>query len=129
MIKSIHSHKAAEPFSQYSQAVEVPANARFLTISGQAGVSASGELAASSVKQNEVVWQNIFAILDAAKMDKTDIIEIWAMVTDHDEVINYRDVRDKVLCGHMCASTILVCGLANPNWKVEIAVKAAKVDE
>jgi hypothetical protein len=32
-----------------------------------------------------------------------------------------------MLEGHIAASTLLVCGLASPDWKVEIAVKAAKV--
>jgi hypothetical protein len=33
-----------------------------------------------------------------------------------------------MLDGHLAGTTLLVCGLASPDWKVEIAVKAAKVN-
>lgn len=128
MIKSINTANAAAPFSAYSQAVEIPASARHLSISGQVGVTASGELPDDPIKQHEIAWQNIFSILDAANMDKADIVEVLAVVTDHQQVSTYRDIRDKMLEGHLCASTIMVCGLANPKWKVEIAVRAACVD-
>ena len=60
-------------------------------------------------------------------MDKTNIIDVLAIVTDHSGVPIYREVRDQMLEGHSCASTMLVCGLASEDWKVEIAVKAGKV--
>jgi len=37
----------------------------------------------------------------------------------------YREVRDKVMAGHEVASTLLIIsGLANPDWVVEVAVIA-----
>ena len=36
--------KAPAPFSNYSQAVEIPAGARIVTVSGQVGVHPNGEL-------------------------------------------------------------------------------------
>lgn len=128
MNKSIDTAQAPTPFSNYSQAVETPANARLLHISGQVGVTLTGELPSDPVKQHKLAWQNIFAILAAADMDKTDIVDVLAIVTDHDQVANYRVIRDQMLGNHKCASTLLICGLGHPDWKVEIAVKAAKVD-
>jgi enamine deaminase RidA (YjgF/YER057c/UK114 family) len=61
-------------------------------------------------------------------MEKTDIVDVLGVVNNHDQVAIYREVRDHMLGGHKCASTMLVCSLANPEWKVEIAVKAAKID-
>ena len=128
MNKSIETNKAPPPFSDYSQAVETPKNARIVHVSGQVGVTASGELPDEHKRQHQQAWENIFAILAAAGMNKTDIVDVLGIVTDHDQVAIYRAVRDEMLEGHKCASTLLVCGLANPEWKVEIAVKAAKAD-
>ena len=68
----------------------------------------------------------MFAILEAAGMSKNDLVDVLAIVNNHDQVAIYREVRDRMLEGHQCASTMLVCGLASPDWKVEIAVKAAR---
>ncbi len=126
MNATIATQKAPPPFSNYSQAVEVPAGARTLHVSGQVGNTLTGELPDDSVRQHEQAWLNIFAILDAAGMSKNDLVDVLAIVNNHDQVATYREVRDRMLEGHQCASTMLVCGLANPDWKVEIAVKVAK---
>ncbi len=128
MNRPIETDAAPPPFSNYSQAVEVPANARTVHVSGQVGATAAGVLPTEPERQHEQAWQNVFAILDAAGMNKADIVEVWAIVTDHDQVAVYRSVRDRMLEGHRCASTMLVCGLANPQWMVEIAVRAARSD-
>jgi len=126
MNKEIKTTKAPPPFSNYAQAVATPANARCLYVSGQVGITASGDLPDDPTKQHELAWENIFAILAADGMDKTNIVDVLGIVTDHEQVPTYRIIRDKMLGGHKCASTLLVCGLADPKWKVEIAVKAAK---
>lgn len=128
MNKLISTTKAPASFSNYSQAVEVTADARMIHISGQVGNTISGELPSDPVEQHEQAWRNIFAILDAAGMTKSDLVDILAIVTDHEQVAVYREVRDRMLEGHSCASTLLVCGLASPDWKVEIAAKAASSD-
>ena len=126
MNKTISTDKAPPPFSNYSQAVETSADARLLHISGQVGNTLEGDLPSDSVAQHEQAWRNLFAILEEAGMAKTDLVEILAVVNDHSEVPIYREVRDRMLEGHQCASTMLVCGLASPDWKVEIAAKAAR---
>ena len=125
MNRTISTDKAPPPFSNYSQAVETSADARLLHISGQVGNTLNGDLPSNSVEQHEQAWRNLFAILEEAGMAKTDLVEILAVVNDHSEVPIYREVRDRMLEGHQCASTMLVCGLASPDWKVEIAAKAA----
>ncbi|MEP0940694.1 MAG: RidA family protein [Rhizobiaceae bacterium] len=126
MNKTIATQNAPKPFSNYSQAVETSADARILHISGQVGNTLEGDLPSDSVAQHEQAWRNLFAILDAAGMSKADLVDVLAVVNDHDQVAIYREVRDRMLEGHQCASTMLVCGLASPDWKVEIAAKAAR---
>jgi enamine deaminase RidA (YjgF/YER057c/UK114 family) len=128
MNRTISSAASPPAFSAYSHAVEVPARARTLYVSGQVGITLDGTLAANAEAQHEQAWTNVFAILAAADMSKTDIVDVQAIVSDHAGVPVFRQVRDRMLDGHMACSTLLVCGLASPDWKVEIAVTAAKVD-
>lgn len=122
----IKTDKAPPPYSDYAVAVETPANSRIVHVSGQVGADLSGTVADDAERQHELAWQNVFAVLEAAGMDKTDIVDVLCVVNHADQVPLYRATRDKMLSSHLCASTMLVCALASPDWKVEIAVKAAK---
>ena len=128
MPRAIHTDAAPAPASAYAQAVEVPPGARVLHVSGQVGTLPDGRLAGDAAAQHAQAWANILAILDAAGMTATDIVEVIAIVTDASGVPLYRAARDRALGGHLAASTLLVCGLADPAWQVEIAVRAARVD-
>lgn len=128
MNRTISTRAAPPSFSDYSQAVEIPAGARTLQVSGQVGVALDGTLSASAEAQHEQAWTNIFSILSEAGMTKTDIVDVLAIVSDPAGVPVFRQVRDAMMNGHLACSTLLVCGLASPDWKVEIAVKAAKLD-
>ncbi len=128
MPKTIHTDKAPAPFSNYSQAVEIPPGARIVSVSGQVGVHPNGDLPDDLETQHNLCWENTFTVLEAAGMDKSNIVEVWTIVTDHSQVAMSREIRTKLLGHKNFASTTLVCGLADPNWIVEVAVKAAKVD-
>lgn len=128
MNRIIATDQAPPAFSAYAQAVEVPGGARTLHVSGQVGVTLDGRLPDDAEQQHEQAWRNVLAVLAAAGMDRTDIVDVLAIVTDHSGVPVFRAVRDRMLGGHLAGSTLLVCGLANPDWKVEIAVRAARAD-
>ena len=126
MSKPIETPAAPPSFSAYAQAVEVPAGARQVHVSGQVGVRPDGTLVSDPRGQHAQVWANITAVLAAADMELTDIYEVFAIVSDPSGVPLYREERDKVFDGHLAASTLIVAGLAHPDWKVEILVRAAR---
>ena len=128
MNRTIQTDKAPPSFSAYSQAVEVPAHARTVYVSGQVGAQADGRIPDNAEEQHAQAWRNVFAVLDAAGMAKTDIVDVFAIVTSQDGVKTFREVRDLLFDGHLACSTIMIAGLASPDWKIEIAVRAAKVD-
>lgn len=128
MNRTIQTDKAPPSFSDYSQAVEVPANARLVFVSGQVGAECDGRIPANAEEQHELAWHNVFAILEEAGMQKTDIVDVFAIVTSQDGIKIFRQVRDRLFNGHLACSTIMIAGLASPDWEVEIAVRAAKVD-
>lgn len=126
MNKVIHTQEAPAPFSRYAQAMEIPEGSRIVHVSGQVGVDRDGNLPEDAVEQHVLAWKNVFAVLEASGMEKADIVDVLAIVTGHEQVPLYRETRDQQLGGHVCSSTMLICGLANPDWKVEIAVTAAR---
>lgn len=126
MNRIISTDTAPPPFSDYAQAVEAPAGARTLYVSGQVGVELDGTLPDDPITQHENVWRNLFAILAAADMGPADIVDVRCFINSHDEVPRFREVRDRMLAGVIAPSTMVVAPLANPDWRVEVAVTAAK---
>jgi 2-iminobutanoate/2-iminopropanoate deaminase len=104
------------------------ANVRTPNVSGQAGVALDGTLPDDATAQHEQAWENVFAVLAAADMTRNDIVDVLVIVSAPSGVPIFRQVCDQKFNGHLAATTLRVCGLANPDWKAEIAVKAAKAN-
>lgn len=117
----------APPFSCYSHGASAPADARWLYISGQVGVTVDGNVPTSAQKQIELAWDNLFAVLASAGMSVTDLVKVDGFITSPDLVPLFREEREKRFAGHAAATTmVIVAGLAEPNLFVEIQAVAAK---
>ena len=126
MIEFFNPDSIVPPASNDSQGVTIPANAHRLVISGQVGLRPDGSLVEGLEPQMEQCWLNLFGVLQAANMVKTDLIKVTVFVTVRNSVSVYRDVRDRMLDGHAPAATYLeVAGLAIPDFLVEIEGEAA----
>lgn len=127
MTKTYSPATVAPPFSNYVHAVEVPANARWLHVSGQLGVALDGSVPAGFTGQAEQAFRNVIAILEEAGMGVADIVRVNTYLTDTADIGDYRGIRDRMLNNHATASTMLVISaLAAPKFKIEIEVVAAK---
>ena len=116
----------AAPASAYAQGLCVKDASRWLAISGQVGMLPDGTIADDSAEQMQTCWDRIFAVLEDAGMTKKNIVKVTVFLTRAEDVSLYREVRDKNLDGHIAASTLLIIsGLANPDWLVEIEAIAA----
>ncbi len=127
---SIRLHNPANiapPFSCYSHGASVPADARWLYVSGQVGVTPEGVVPDAPEKQIELAWDNLFAVLADAGMTVNDLVKVDGFITRPDLVPLYRKAREQRFAGHAAATTmIIVAGLAEPNLLVEIQAVAAR---
>lgn len=127
-MQSIHNPPGvAPPSSAYTHGVRADDATSWLHISGQIGTHADGTIAGDSAQQMDVCWQRIIAVLQHAGMGIGNIVKVTAYLTRPEDIGLYRQVRDRYLNGHLTASTLLiVSGLADPDWTVEIEAVAAK---
>jgi enamine deaminase RidA (YjgF/YER057c/UK114 family) len=128
VIKSINPDTIPPPPSNFVHAVEVPAGARTLYISGQTGVNADGSIPDSTAEQADIAWQNLIEILIAADMGVENIVKVTVLVTDAADNAIAREKRTQYAGDYKGTSTFMVvAGLANPKLKFEIEAIAAKV--
>jgi enamine deaminase RidA (YjgF/YER057c/UK114 family) len=109
----------------YPKAVEVTAPTRWLYLSGQIPVAPDGSLAADFTGQCEQVWSNIETQLAAAGMTLDNLVKVTTFLADRDDALENRTVRIRRLAGRQPALTVIVTGLFDAAWRVEIEAVAA----
>lgn len=109
----------------YPQAVEVTGPSRWLWLSGQIPVAPDGSLAADFTGQCEQVWDNIEAQLSAAGMSLDNLVKVTTFLSDRRYALENREVRVRRLAGRQPALTVIVTGIFDESWLVEIEAVAA----
>jgi 2-iminobutanoate/2-iminopropanoate deaminase len=128
-LRAIRPKALAAPLARYSPAMEVPAGARLVFVSGQLGIDADGNTPESVEAQAELCFGAIRVLLTEARMELSDIVRLNAFVTDEAYLADYMRVRDRHIGEPPPASTLMVVtGFSRPQFKVEVECVAAKVD-
>ena len=126
MNKPIATPNAPKPFSNYAQGIEIAPGSRIVHVSGQVGATVAGDIPDDPARQHELAWENALAILEAAGMNLTNVVDAHVYITERAHIGLYRDTRDRMLKGHRPAATLLiVLGLADPRLLVEVDLVAA----
>lgn len=128
MANKIHDIGVARQIGTYSDAVEAPANARWLITAGTPGLALDGTLPADVTGQAEIAWTHIVAVLEKAGMTVHDIVKVTQYLLHAADIPAYAKVRAKVLGSARPASMLLIVpALVRPEFALEIEVHAAKV--
>ena len=127
MTNRIHDIGVARQIGTYSDAVEAPANARWLITAGTPGLALDGTLPADITGQAEIAWSHIVAILDKAGMEVGDIVKVTQYLLHAADIPAYAKVRSRFLGDARPASMLLIVPeLVRPEFLLEIEVHAAK---
>lgn len=109
----------------YPGAVEVVGPTRWLHLSGQIPVGPDGALAPDFTGQCEQVWANVETQLAAAGMTLDNLVKVTTFLSDRTYALENREVRLRRLAGRQPALTVIVTGLFDAAWLVEIEAVAA----
>jgi enamine deaminase RidA (YjgF/YER057c/UK114 family) len=118
--RDLNAPDAYHPVAAYTQVIEVSGAARTLYISGQIGLRMDGTIPDDVVEQSRLTWQNLEAQLKAAGMTLDNLVKVTTILPNQGDVAAAREARSKALGARKPASTLIVAGLANPAWKIEV---------
>jgi enamine deaminase RidA (YjgF/YER057c/UK114 family) len=117
----------AAPAANYAHAVLTESATRWLHTSGVVPIAPDGSTPDDLAAQATVVWSNIGAMLRDADMVPGDLVSVTTYVVVGEDLGAVMAARDAVLGEHRAASTLVtVPALARPEWRLEIAVVAAR---
>ena len=117
----------APPAANYELAVKVGAGAGMLYTAGIVGTRPDGTISDDIGEQAAEAWRSIGAIVAEAGFFTTDIVSYTTYAVVGHDMSTVMAARDDFLRGHRAASTLIpVPALARREWRVEIAVVAAR---
>ncbi len=122
--RSINAENAPQSAGGYSQAIEVSETTRRLYISGQIPVTAAGEVPEGFAGQAAVVWANIEAQLKAADMTLDNLVKATIFLSDRQYTMDNRAARQLALGDRKIALTVIIAGIFDENWLLEIEAMA-----
>lgn len=121
----INAPSAAQPSGGYSQALEIRDASRLLMISGQVPETASGHVPTDFRSQAELAWANVIAQLEAAGMSVSHLVKVTTFLSSREYRALNSEVRRKVLGEHAPALTVIITGIYDERWLLEIEAIAA----
>ncbi|MFL6145256.1 MAG: RidA family protein [Labedaea sp.] len=109
----------------YAEGALVEGAERMLFISGQVPETASGEVPADFAAQARLAWRNVLGVLDAAGMSVANLVKVTIFLSDRRYRETSAEVRHEVLGEHRPALTVIVTGIFDAAWLLEIEAVAA----
>lgn len=114
------------PVGRYTHAISVAPDTRRVVLSGQVGVRPDGSVPEDVDEQVAQVVRNIGTVLASEGLTAADIVKVTAFLTDRAVLPVWRAHRDALFGQFDPASTLLlVAGLADPRFIIEVDVEAA----
>ncbi|BCH24384.1 RidA family protein [Mesorhizobium sp. L-8-3] len=121
----INAPDAPQAQGGYAQAVETIGATRILHISGQIPVAPDGTVPTDFASQARLAWANIEAQLRAADMTLDNLVKVTTFLADRRHGVEYRQIRNEILAGRRIALTIVIAGIFDEAWLIEIEAIAA----
>lgn len=110
----------------YADGAAIEGHPRVLHTSGQVGIRADGTTSPDFAEQCEQALANLIAVLAAADMKPENVVKLTCYVVGNRPLAPLYDARRRLLPNvGPAATTIIVQGLAAPEWLIEIEAIAA----
>ena len=129
MSNIVHNIGVAAQIGSYSDAIEVPPDARWLFTSGTPGLALDGELPADITGQAEIAWEPHCQHAQIGGYDgATILVKVTHYLLHERDIPDYVKVRSRFLGDARPASMLLTgAGLVRTEFLLEIEAIAAKV--
>jgi len=110
--------------SSYAMGALVDSPKRWLYVSGQVPEDASG-VPADFAGQARLAWRNVLAVLERGGMSAANLVKVTIFLADRRYRGESAKIRHEVLGDHSPALTVIITGIWDEAWLLEIEAVAA----
>lgn len=127
-IQTIDPTSAPAAAGGYCQGLQVTGVSDLLFISGQIPETTSGTIPDDFESQCRQAWANVISVVEAAGLAVTDLLKVTTYLSDRRYAETNSRVRQEILGEHRPALTIIIAGIYDERWLLEIdAIAGASV--
>jgi enamine deaminase RidA (YjgF/YER057c/UK114 family) len=123
--RPVNAVDAVQPAGGYPQALDVAGAKRLLFISGQIPARADNTVPERFEEQARLAWANVEAQLRAAEMSLDNLVKVTIFLSSRAHNLENREIRREVLGDRQVALTVIITGIFDPAWLLEIEAIAA----
>lgn len=123
-LSAISSAHAPQPAGSYAQAMKIEGATTLLFVSGQIPESADEQIPETFAEQAALVWRNVLAQITAAGMSVDNLVKVTTFLSSRDYAVENRVARQKALGSHTPALTVIIAGIFDERWLLEIEAVA-----
>jgi len=109
----------------FAQGCEVAGHSRLLFISGQVPADGAGAVPPDYPSQYRLAWANVERQLRAAGMSFDNLVKATIFLSDRALIAQSGGLRASILGERTPAITIILCGIYDEKWLLEIEAVAA----
>jgi enamine deaminase RidA (YjgF/YER057c/UK114 family) len=121
----IESADAPKAVGGYAQGVTLEGAKKLAFISGQIPVDRDGNVPSVFSAQARLAWRNVEAQLTAAGMSFDNLVKVTIFLGDRSHAVENRKIRQEMLGERTPALTVIITGIFDEAWLLEIEVVAA----
>lgn len=122
---AINSESAPGAVGGYDQAILIEGAQRLLFISGQIPETTDDRVPTDFESQCRLTWANVLAQLNAAGMSVANLTKVTIFLSSREYAEPNSKIRREFLGSHNPALTIVVTGIFDERWLLEIEAIAA----
>ena len=122
----VNAASAPQPAGGYAQAALVSDAEEWLFVSGQIPENAEGWIPESFEEQAALAWDNVKAQLSAAGMTTKDLVKVTTFLSSREFNLQNRQARTRALGDNAPALTVIIAGIFDERWLLEIEAVAAR---
>jgi 2-iminobutanoate/2-iminopropanoate deaminase len=123
--RPINSPRAPAAAGGYAQALEAEGVQCLLFVSGQIPETVEGDVPEGFKAQAKLAWANVLAQLEAAGMSVRNLVKVTTFLSSREHAIANREARQEALGTHAPALTVVIAGIFDEKWLLEIEAIAA----
>ncbi|WP_206185514.1 RidA family protein [Sphingosinicella sp. CPCC 101087] len=109
----------------FADACEVSSFTRLLFVSGQVPAHPDGSVPPDYPSQYRLAWANVERQLNAAGMTYDNLVKVTIFLSDRALIAQSAGLRQEILRAHDPAVTIVLTGIYDEAWLLEIEAVAA----
>ncbi|GGM82074.1 RidA family protein [Dactylosporangium sucinum] len=109
----------------YAQGALLTGATRLLYISGQVPETPDGAVPGDFEAQCRLAWDNVLGVLARAGLSKEHLVKVTVFLSDRRHREANSRIRHEVLGGHSPALTVVITGIYDEAWLLEIEAVAA----